>query len=540
MLRNILCLSILCSLLFSHFSANAQSESDIVITEIMYNPPESETDSLEFIELYNKGVTTVDLSGYSFSEGVNFTFPSNTTIAAGSYLLLAVNASAFEAFFGVPALQWESGALSNGGEDIVLLDANGVVMDSVDYDDEGDWVTEPDGDGSSLVLCNPESDNSLAVNWSFTSIEAGVNGEGTMIFAHPNRACSPIDENPPVPISVNTTSASTVEIQFNEAVTSASATNSANYTGLGIASVQLDGDGVSVMIELSTPLTLGVFETLTVQNVSDLAGNPMAESVDFDVVFNNTMAELVITEIMYNDPGGEDSLEFVELKYLGTTTAQLGGYTFSEGVGFTFPTMTVEPNEYLVISKIPDFIQEFFGVSSMLSTGGLRNSGEEIEIKNTNGDVIDIVDYGDAEPWPLEADGSGYSLNLCDETTDNSDVLNWSIATDADGAGVYQGVDIYASPGRSGCLIIDNIETLDGTLIDLFPNPTNEYLFVQIEGNKNWELSIFNVVGQEVLKYETIGNRQQLNVSHLEAGIYFVHFQSKTTEEYYVERVVIR
>ncbi|MFK7906451.1 MAG: T9SS type A sorting domain-containing protein, partial [Chitinophagales bacterium] len=198
------------------------------------------------------------------------------------------------------------------------------------------------------------------------------------------------------------------------------------------------------------------------------------------------------------------------------------------------------PNEYIVISKLPNFIQEFFGVSSMPFDGGLRNSGENVEIKNTMGDVIDIVDYDDAEPWPLEADGSGYSLNLCDEMADNSDVVNWSIGTDGDLSGVYQGVDIYASPGRRGCLIADNIETLDGTLIDLFPNPTNEYLFVQIEGNKDWELSIFNLVGQELLKYETIGSRQQLNVSHLEAGIYFVHFQSKTTNEYYVERIVIK
>ncbi|MFK7908384.1 MAG: lamin tail domain-containing protein, partial [Chitinophagales bacterium] len=334
MLRNILYLSILCSLLFGHFSASAQSESDIVITEIMYNPPESGTDLLEFIELYNKGAATVDLSNYSFSEGITYTFPSNTTIAAEEYLLLAVNASAFEAFFGVSALQWESGALSNGGEDLVLLDANGAVMDSVVYDDEGDWPTEPDGDGASLVLCDPTDDNSVATNWTFASIEAGVNEEGITVFAHPNGACSPIDNNAPVPISVNTTSATTLEVSFNEEVTSASATNSANYTGLGITNIQLDG--TMAMIELSTPLTLGVFETLTVQNISDLAGNTMPEAVDFDVVFNNTLAELVITEIMYNDPGGEDSLEFVELLYLGTTTAQLGGYTFSEGVDFTF------------------------------------------------------------------------------------------------------------------------------------------------------------------------------------------------------------
>ncbi len=52
------------------------SIAEIVITEIMYNPPESGTDSLEFIELYNKGVEVENLGGYYFADGIIYTFPS--------------------------------------------------------------------------------------------------------------------------------------------------------------------------------------------------------------------------------------------------------------------------------------------------------------------------------------------------------------------------------------------------------------------------------------------------------------------------------
>ncbi|MEZ4885161.1 MAG: lamin tail domain-containing protein [Chitinophagales bacterium] len=539
MLRNLLYLGSFLLLFFSYFSANAQSESDIVITEIMYNPPESGTDSLEFIELYNKSAAPIDMSGYSFSQGVTFTFPENTVIAAGGYLVSAVNASAFEAFFGFPVLQWEGGALSNSGEDIVLVDVSGAVVDSVFYDDEGEWTIEPDGNGPSLVLCNPDADNSLATSWSFATIEAGMNSEGQTVFAHPNGACSEIDAIPPFPSTVNATTTTTLEIKYSEAVESVSATNLANYTGLSIAAAELDASNMLVNIQLSTPLILGVFETLTIANVKDLAGNAMSEAMSFDVVFNNTVAELVITEIMYNDPGGEDSLEFVELQYLGTSTAQLGGYAFSDGISFTFPTMTIEPNEYIVVSKIPEFMEEFFGISSMRSFGGLQNGGEPIEIKNTVGDVIDVVEYDDAAPWPTEADGDGYSLNLCNTSLDNSDGVNWSIATELDSAGVYQGVVIYATPGADGCKTDVGIETLDGTRIDLFPNPASSYLSIQIEGTNDWQLSVFNILGQELLTLETVQNSHQMDVSKLETGIYFVHFQSKTTNEYHVERVVI-
>lgn len=516
----------------------AQSESDIVITEIMYNPPESGTDVLEFIELYNKSTSSIDLSGYTFSQGVTYTFPEGIIIEGGAYQVIAVDAVAFEAFFGVAALEWESGALSNGGEDIVLLDASGNTADIVDYDDEGDWVTEADGGGPSLVLCNPTEDNAIGTNWSFATTSVGVNPDGLLVLAHPNGTCSGVDLIPPSPLSLSVVNASELIVRFNEELEEGSAENLDNYSGLEIASISLTNTK-EVSIQLTTPLTLGIFEELEVANIQDLAGNAMPEPVRFDVVFNDTKAALVITEIMYNDPSQEDSLEFIELQYLGTETAQIGGYTFANGVDFTFPTMTVEPNEYIVISKIPDFIQEFFGVNSLAFSGGLRNGGETVEIQNTAGEEIDRVDYEDAEPWAVEADGEGYSLNLCDATTDNIEAANWSIATEMDLAGIYQGTNVYATPGTVGCKTDVGIETFDGTQISLYPNPSHGQLFIQTDGDAHWRVRILNLFGKEMLETKTFQNHLQLELTHFNTGIYFVHFQGENEAESYVERIVV-
>ena len=54
------------------------AHSQIVITEIMYNPPESGVDSLEYIELYNASAATVDISGWNFTQGVEHVFPTGT------------------------------------------------------------------------------------------------------------------------------------------------------------------------------------------------------------------------------------------------------------------------------------------------------------------------------------------------------------------------------------------------------------------------------------------------------------------------------
>lgn len=44
--------------------------------------------------------------------------------------------------------------------------------------------------------------------------------------------------------------------------------------------------------------------------------------------------------------------------------------------------------------------------------GSLNNSGELIRLLDRQGVVIHEVAYDDAPPWPAEADGAGYSLEL--------------------------------------------------------------------------------------------------------------------------------
>ena len=55
------------------------SEVNIVINEIMYHPP-TEFEGEEYIELYNRGKTSVDVSGWKFTKGILYTFPLSTII----------------------------------------------------------------------------------------------------------------------------------------------------------------------------------------------------------------------------------------------------------------------------------------------------------------------------------------------------------------------------------------------------------------------------------------------------------------------------
>lgn len=172
---------------------------NLVITEISYNPPESGSDSLEFVEIYNNGTTAVNLNGYNFTQGFNYTFPS-VMLNANDYILVAVDSMAMWNSFGVSAYQWTSGGLSNSGEDITLVTNTGVTVDSVDYDDGSPWPTSADGGGYSLVRCDLTLDPNLGTSWSQSgTMVSGLIINSNQVYASPGAVDGACSANPPTP-----------------------------------------------------------------------------------------------------------------------------------------------------------------------------------------------------------------------------------------------------------------------------------------------------------------------------------------------------
>ncbi len=148
-------------------AANNPSRSeDIVINEIMYDTPARHRRG-EYVELYNRGGSSVDVSGWKFADGISFTIPSGTSIPAGGYLVV-VSDSAYmaAAYGGIPMVGNFSGQLANGGELLRLEDASGNLADQVHYMPSGDWPGLADGDGSSMELRHPGMDNRISTAWA--------------------------------------------------------------------------------------------------------------------------------------------------------------------------------------------------------------------------------------------------------------------------------------------------------------------------------------------------------------------------------------
>ena len=151
---------------------------NIVINEIFYHGDEDvgyPDSTYEFFELYNNDVSMVDLSGYFLTEGVDFTFPDNSSISSGEYIVVTRDSISYSGN-NYQVFQWTNGILDNGGEDIKLMNTDCGVVDYVDYDNSAPWPVEPDGGGPSLELKVIDSDNSQFINWQVSDNIGGTPG----------------------------------------------------------------------------------------------------------------------------------------------------------------------------------------------------------------------------------------------------------------------------------------------------------------------------------------------------------------------------
>ncbi|MCA9218198.1 MAG: lamin tail domain-containing protein, partial [Planctomycetales bacterium] len=139
------------------------------LTEAIPGQPYTESEE-EWIEIFNRSQNrTIDLSNWQFDDGIEFTFPTGTMIGPGEYKLITNDANMLAQAYPTLASSIVgsfTGGLSNQGETIRLVDADGNPADEVRYYDGGRWHEYADGGGASLELISPFADNRSPEAWA--------------------------------------------------------------------------------------------------------------------------------------------------------------------------------------------------------------------------------------------------------------------------------------------------------------------------------------------------------------------------------------
>ncbi|HXJ58308.1 MAG TPA: lamin tail domain-containing protein [Verrucomicrobiae bacterium] len=146
-----------------------QDLSKLQLSELMYNPPkvgQIDGEEFEFLELQNTGTELLDLTGLTFTRGLDFTFTNGTLLPPGQYFVIARNSAQFTARYpAAPFHGLYTGKLDNNGETLALSTPLGATLFSVTYDNAAPWPAEADNSGLSLQRMTFSLDPTNPVSW---------------------------------------------------------------------------------------------------------------------------------------------------------------------------------------------------------------------------------------------------------------------------------------------------------------------------------------------------------------------------------------
>ncbi len=147
----------------------------VILTEVVYDTEKPENRK-EWFEIYNPTEKTFELGGYSVSDNdYRWEFPEGTVIGPGNYLTVSRSADGFYEEYGCyPDMSGFSRTMNNGGDQLVLRDKIGNIIDFVSWlgFSEG-WDIFAD-EGRSIKRISPEHSD-FPDNWKSngTALPAG-------------------------------------------------------------------------------------------------------------------------------------------------------------------------------------------------------------------------------------------------------------------------------------------------------------------------------------------------------------------------------
>lgn len=321
----------------------SQPSSTVVINELMINPNNvASLPAFEYIELYNNGNISVDLSSLVLQINNNqITLPSYT-IAPRQYAILCSpeSASQFSRFGNaVPLSRWY--ALNNAGATIRLSLQNEII-DEVSYRDTWYNSTTKKNGGWSLERINPNWICNINLNWSAThSLSGGTPGKSNTIYDK--------EFLPSLTLSQYAIQDNKLEIQFNIEAEYLGNINPQSFridneVGAAIQAEREDGKIILTFSKSLDPQKLYTLHVgaLTLCNLS----TPDFEAKLFDQKQINR-GDIVINEILFNPREG--GVDFVEL--LNTTDHPINLQNFRLGNRIITTTFhLLESKGYMAIS----------------------------------------------------------------------------------------------------------------------------------------------------------------------------------------------
>ena len=542
-------------ILLGSIGLNAQ----VVINEISYNPPESNTDSLEFIELYNAGNTVVNIEGWHFTSGVEDTFP-NVDLQPGDYFVTAISAQAMMSVYGIQVHQWSDGAANNGGETIILVDASENLIDSVLFEDSDPWPTEPDGSGPSLELKDPALDNNDGANWQFSGGTTGVIINGFEISGTPGAQNSGGGSpGPAVTIAV-------ANFQFNPKHVVVAAGETVRWINNEAIAHNVNGTQAAYpnnpeSFTSGAPAGMWQYDFVTaIPGLNNYHCDPhkndgMVGTVSVYDPLNYT--DFPLSHLRLNNDNGSALFDGVPTTVTGVVHGvnfQPSGYSFyiidENNVGIN--VFSFDPGSYVVtkgdLLKVSGVIDQFNGLLEIIPDDiEVVSSGNALNFPQYNSEITeeDESSYLWIDGLLIDSVGSistsGFTIYTTDfenakiEVRVDADAETGTVPEDFPEGGwlvVWEGIGTQfdnSFPYTSGyqvlalvlSTLVDGVQTLDKAAITIQPNPAINSVFFKSELTIS-EIEIYSMEGKKLLTKQVNQSTTQFDINALPTGMHMV------------------
>lgn len=445
-------------------------KTGIVISEIMYKPaPRTDTNNCEFIELYNSQPFFHDISGYQITcADMNYTFPSNTIIPAGGFLVVAASPDSIKNIYGISNVFGPYQGSLKKSETLQLLDEQGHVLLTVPYSATYPWPVAAAGTGHSIILANPSYGEEDPRAWDISDAIGGSPGALDSYRPSPLRNVVINEflahsENPAIPQFIELYNHSTNIVDLSGCVlTDDPSTNlftipagttigprsfiSFDQTQLGFS---LDGAGDTIYF--IKPDATRVLDAVQFEPQSDgiSFGRSPDGANDFYPFVSTTpgtnnsqtaIAPVVINELMYDPISGNDDDQYIELYNTSSNSLSLADWRVTAGVTFTFPPgAAISSNGYVVIARnLTNLLARYTNLNTGNTfgnySGKLSHNGERVALARpevfsgtaTNYVTEDEVTYGTGGQWGQWSAGGGSSLELINPHANHRLAANWA------------------------------------------------------------------------------------------------------------------
>lgn len=252
------------------------------------------------------------------------------------------------------------------------------------------------------------------------------------------------DVTPPSIQSVNVISSAAVDVWFNEPLENISSQHTTNYfannsLGNPLTAIQDTINHSLVHLTFSSALANAVVYTLTINGVSDLAGNSISNGTANFNFYIPQPYDVIIDEIMA-DPTPQTGLpnnEWVELKNRSAFAINLKGWELADATGKSgvMPDFILQPDSFVIVctGSAVAGLTPFGTAISVTGFPSLDNNGDIISLYRADGKTIHAVQYTSA--WyqhELKKDG-GWTLEMIDTNNPCSGISNWNGSINAKG-----------------------------------------------------------------------------------------------------------